>query len=344
MTAVPIAWDGRRRERGTAVISFYEGMREAMVKSAEMSERNRRRLRTAVAGLGAAGLTAGALAMSRRGIRANTMAYLRGLRRGGARAVERSSSIPAEALAQAEQVANALRERGLDPRTARIAIAGTGGTGKSTLARGLSHHLGMQTKVLDDVGMTPTGRDYVSYLKKNPIPHGYIAEQTHLLNQVDPNHFDAIIRVHKPMDQVKNQILNRGRGAAQIDLYDYDRLNKSIGTSFESALGTKFSPVSGIDIKMRPQDGFHGEQGLRSMIASRGLKAPENATREQLVYLASHGQMPIGIGILPYLRKRDIAVGAGITGVAGATGAYGMDRMNKTSSRRRRMERGTWFL
>jgi hypothetical protein len=305
------------------MVIFNEGVKDSMVKLSSLSEDRKRHLRTAAAGVGAAGLAAGLLALSRSGIRADVFSSLKGIGRGGAVAVERSSKIPVSASRQADAVAAALKAKGIDPQTARIAISGTGGTGKSTLARGLSDRLGMEVRFLDDHGSSMTGRDYVSYLKKNPIGKGTIAEQTHLLTQVDPNKFDVIIRVHKPMDKVKKQIMSRGRGAYQLDLYDYDKLNKTIATAFDSASGTAFSPVSGVDIKFKPKSGFTSNESLKKVLRQRGVSVPASSTREQLVHMVASGDRFLASGVIPYLRKDNLAKGVGFSAAAGVVGAGG---------------------
>lgn len=302
--------------------AFDIGALLTLEKCAEEDAWKRRGL-VAGAGLGAAALTAGAIALARPGLRRNISAYLRGIGRGGARGLERSNALPRSARRQAQQLADHLRAQGLDPAKARIAIAGTGGTGKSTLARGLAAELGMKTKFLDDVAHAPQGRDFTRYFRRNPVPRGYIAEQTHLLNQVDPNKFDAIIRVHRPMDTIRRQILGRGRGAAQLEIYDYDRLHESIRTAFNATSGKVHHVGQFVDVKTKPRGGFQAAKKLREEIAARGLVVPPHASREDLVYMAAHGHMPFGKSVVPYVRKTRIAGAAGLVASGGGAGAIG---------------------
>jgi hypothetical protein len=290
----------------------------------------RHRAMVAAAGLGAAGLAAATIIGARPALRKQFLAEMKALGKGGGHALERQSSLPQQAVDQARQVALTLRAQGIDPATARIAVSGTGGTGKTTLTRALSQELGMKPLMMDDVGKSMSGRDLVSWVKKNPIQRGVIAEQTHLLSQVDPDKFDAVIRIHKPMSLVKKQILDRGRGAAQLEGYDYDKLNRSISTAFENLGAEKITPVTGIDIKIKPSSGFGADQLLRAQAQAKGVKT-DGLSRHGLVLAAANGKRPVGGGVIPYFRKGRMAAGAGVVGGAGVGGAALANRIGQRS-------------
>ena len=307
--------------------SFQAGIVDGMHKVSAEDERHKQKKRkraliAAGAGLGAAALTAGILTASRPALRKNLAAYVKGLGRGGSPGLEHSSKLPQSVRQQSRDIAVYLQSKGIDPAKARIGISGTGGAGKSTLARGIADELGMRTKTLDDVARNAQGRDFTRYFKKNPVPAGYIAEQTHLLTQVDPDKFDAIIRVHKPMSTIQQQILSRGRGAAQLDVYNYEHLGESIRTAFEATRGKVKSISSNIDIKVKPDGGFRAGSELNKRVMARGLSVPSGASREDLVYAATRGHMPLGGGVVPYIRKGRIAGAVGAIGASGAGGSY----------------------
>jgi len=289
-------------------------------------------LKTIGAGLGAGALGAGAFALSRPGMRRQMLYDLKHLgAKGGGHAVERAKALPQQAIDEAKQVADFLRSKGIDPKTARIGISGTGGTGKTTLARGLSEHLGMNPLMMDDVGKSISGRDLTSYVRKNPIAPGTVAEQTHLLHQVDPDKFDAIIRVHKPMEQVKQQLLDRGRGAQQLDLYDYDRLHKTIETAFKGTAGEVHDVLPHVQIKFRPEGGFQGQQILSDMARAKGVDPTGIKRRSELAYAAAHGKKSVTPGILPYVRMGNVGAGVGITAGAGLGGGMLAHHLQKPS-------------
>lgn len=307
--------------------SFLAGAEQGIkLASAKKDKQQRRRIGIGLGvGAGAALLAAGAIAASRPALRKHIGAVYGAIGKGGGHAVERQSALPAAAVAQAKEIAEDLMRRGIDPKKARIAISGTGGTGKSTLARALSAEIGMKPLMMDDVGKSLSGRDLTKWVKKNTIGPGIIAEQTHLLNQVDPDAFDAIIRVHKPMHQVKQQILSRGRGAAQLDVYNYDKLHKAIETAFDSAKGTVHRFGDNVQMKMKPEGGFLSNDTLRQIAKNNGVNMPATASRQSLVLAASHGEKSMFSGVIPYLKKKNIFGGGAVvagTGGAAGTAAY----------------------
>lgn len=279
--------------------------------------------------LGGAALAAGGLAAARPALRAHALADLKSIGRGGAHAVDRAKELPQAVVDNARQVAEHLRSKGLDPSQARIAISGTGGTGKSSLARGLGQHLGMKPLFLDDAGKSIKGRDLTKYVRDNPIGPGTIAEQTHLLTQVDPSKFDAIIHIEKPMNKVKKQILDRGRGAGQLDLYDYDKLHKTIQTAFKTTAGEAATPVPGVHVKMRPSEGFKADEALATQLRQKG-KDPSKMSREKQVITAASGNTPLLGGVLPYVKKKNIVAAGGIVGGGGAAGGLAAQRLARS--------------
>jgi len=278
---------------------------------------------TAAGVAGGLGLAAAGVVAARPALRAHALADLKALRHGvNAHEVERAKALPPEALRQAEAVAAYLRSMGIDPAKHRVAISATGGTGKSTLAKGLAQHLGMDVLHMDDVGKSLTGRNLKKWVGQNELKPGLIAEQTHLLNQVDPDKFDAIIHLDKPMEQVKEQILNRGRGAGQLDVYNYDRLHDAIQTGFHHTAGEAHEVTPGIRVKMRPPTGFQSEALLDRSLAEKGINAT-GMTRQQKILSVTTGTHQSGAGLLPYLRTGNIAAGAGIVGAGGVAGGLG---------------------
>jgi len=287
---------------------------------------------TAMAGglMGAAAIGAGLLAKSP-AARAHLLADFSALGKGGGHAVDRAKSLPAAVMTHANAVASYLHTQGIDPKKARIAVVGTGGTGKSSLAKGLGKAFGMDVLHLDDAGRSIHGRDLAKYVRKNAIPAGVIAEQAHLLNQVDPAKFDAIIHIQKPMSDVKSQILKRGRGAMQLEVYDYDKLHRNITRAFDATAGAaqhvvkpSASSVTSIRVKIQPGSGFVADQKLNQQLRQLGVNASE-LTREQKIMSIDAGKRVTSRGVLPYLRAGRIAGAAGLVGAgttAGTVGGY----------------------
>ena len=275
----------------------------------------------------ALGATAGlgAMALRGKGTRAQFMAGLRGLGRGGAKGVEMQSmqqGLPDAVVQHAKQIADTLRQKGIDPKTARIGIGATGGTGKSTLAEALKRELGMQSVGGDGFGRYVFGRDLATHFKKNPIAPGSIVEQTHLLNQLDPDQFDAIIHLEKPIKQIEEQLLKRGRGAAQADFYNNPRIQQGIRHAFDHTEGSAHDIAEGVRLKLRPEGGFQADRHLNRALAEKGVSVPESMDRQARLQSLVSGDAVSLPGQLPLLRKGHIA-GIGAGGLVGGGMGYG---------------------
>lgn len=289
-----------------------EAFSDEFSKIAEEEGVRRNRWAAPVGALGGAALAAAGIAASRPALRAHVAAEARGLgRKGGVFAAENAAALPIQVQDHARQVAEHLWSKGIDPSKARIAIAGTGGTGKSSLARGLAERLGMNVQSLDHQGQSFTGRDLGKYVAKNPIQPGTIAEQTHLLSQVSPHQFDATIHIEKPIEEIQKQILSRGRHAGQLDLYDYPKLQNTIGQAFKGAPGEPTMVVPGIHVKTSPV-------AAGAAIPSR----KDNRKWENKVHKAVGNGRPMVGGVVPYVNKTNVGVGAGA--IAGGATAGGM--------------------
>jgi hypothetical protein len=263
-------------------------------------------------------LGGGGAALAQPGIRKALESNLRGLGKGGAIAVERNAALPQDAVNQARALAKQLRAQGVKPKDARIAIFGTGGTGKSTMGKALAGELGMSHFIMDDVGRDSIqGRNYQKYLKDNPIKPGTIAEQTHLLTQADPDQFDAVVYLRKPIEDVTKQIRKRGRGAWQTDLYNYPNIDKALAKSFETLDAPELTISPTMKAKVRAGGSYRADEALDKELASLGI-SPKDMDRENKVLSAALRERVRTRGILPYLRKGRIAglAGAGVGGAA----------------------------
>jgi hypothetical protein len=307
----------------------YRFMRQELEKLAEDVEAPRpsilRRAAPVAAGLGAGALlSAGGLIAARPALRAHFLSDIRSIGRGGGHAVERAQPIPEEARTLAKNVANKLRELGIDPKRHTVAISATGGTGKSTLAKGLHDELQLAGGIhnLDDNGRTLSGRDLSKYVRDNPVVPGGLYEQTHLTRQVDPENFDYVLHLEKPWQDIESQILNRGRGAAQIEAYDYPKLQKNIRAAFDTLGGEHHEVAPGVFLKAKPKEGWGAAERLSSELQQRGID-PTGLSREHQILSLTEGKRLTGHGMLPFLRKKRLAAGAGIVGAGAAGGAVG---------------------
>jgi len=207
---------------------------------------------------------------------------------------------PYRARVTARETARVLRARlrriGIDPQKARIAVAGAGGTGKSTLAREVAKELKLVHRDLDWEVSKPTHLFGLSRAqRKMVIPEGTVAEQIHIINNKNPDEFDAIIRVHRRPKVVEQQILQRGRGAAQMAFMDYPRLHKAIEVGFQKTRGRLTHTGPGVELKVRPPQGFQADRKLDQELHQLGIN-PEGLKRHQKILSITTGKRTRGLG------------------------------------------------
>jgi hypothetical protein len=233
-------------------------------------------------------------------------------------------TVPRSAVNKARGIGNYLREQGIDPSKARIAVVGTGGTGKSTTAKALSEEMGMKVRHLDE--HMDSGKELTTFLKSNPIERGTVAEQTHLLSKVDPDKFDVIVRLTTPMSKIKDQLMQRGRGASQWDAYDYPLLHQTISNAFNLTAGVKKKVGPGVSVKIKPSTGFRSNSMIQEAASNAGINVSGLDRHQKLTSLAANKRISAP-GLLPYVRKGPIAEALALTvggGVAGAGAGAGV--------------------
>lgn len=302
------------------------------VKKAEVATEEPSMLRriapmAAGAGVGSV-LAAGGLVAARPALRAEFISKMRALRHGklSTRSLENTSGIPDAVRQHAKAIAAQMRQQGIDPAKARVGISATGGTGKSVLGRALAEEIGMAYHAGDETvgkgGFGLHGFQLDKYFNKHPIQHGSVMEQTHLLNQLDPDQFDTIVHLEKPVDKIKEQIINRGRGAFQIEYTDYPKLQRGIRHAFDETAGQAHEVAPGVRVKFKGPEGFNAQQLLEAKARAAGIDTA-GLDREQIVHSLAKGKRSTSKGDLAYLRKGRIAGQLGAIGTAGAAGAAG---------------------
>jgi len=281
----------------------------------------------ALGGAMGAVLGLGAVAMAKPGIRKHLLNELKAMGRGGGRAAERAAGISVGAIADAKKVADQIARAGLDPAKIRIGISGTGGTGKSTLAKALAQQLGFKDAFTRKGTQVLAGKQIPGHIaaQKNLAPGIY--EQTHLLNRVNPDKFDIIIRMHKDPATIKKQIMTRGRGAAQWDLVNYPKFHRSIEEGVKNTKGKILKPAGNIDMKIKPEGGFQADKLLDTALKRQGVD-PSGLSREAKIYASMKGgkarlaDFKVEGTPLEILRKDTLGMGfAGLIG-GGAAGTF----------------------
>jgi len=252
------------------------------------------------AGIGVA-LGAALLLRSKAGLRAEVGQYFRGIGRGGSRKIEEVAAMargtPPEVAQQAKRVADMIRRSGLDPKKINIAVSGAGGTGKSTFVAALGKELNMPGVHLDRAKIDylfGKGSMLSKYLETQGhySTRGNILEQTHLMTKINPKAYDIAIHMERPTAVVRKQTLARGRGAAQLDLYNYPKVKGTIRKAFETLPGHTNKIDDVIQMKFAPRGGFH-ERRLDAAISSAGINPVVKGrpmTREQKLLSLYEGQ------------------------------------------------------
>ncbi len=235
---------------------------------------------------------------------------------------------PNEAYNRASDVAKTLKQMKFDPKRHNLAIAATGGTGKSTLAALLADKMKLQRTYRTGAKSTfsSTGRSFGSEVMKRGTKPGHVYEQTHLFNTVDPNKFDYLIKLERPTKEIYKSLKDRKRGSLQRHLSDYPRLKKAINFAFDSLEGKAISPEKGISIKKKPEGGFHQKALMDKKIIEMGGD-PEGMSREEKIYKITGGDSKAykilsKLG-LPKIAPKIFSPDANYTKMFGITGVIG---------------------
>jgi hypothetical protein len=294
-------------------------------------ERKKNLRKAALVGAGVAGGVAVA-GLSSPFVRSELRNFLR--TRGRVHSGDFSKVLPAGAKDDAKKVLKALKERGVDLGEARVAVTGAGGTGKTVLSKALAEYVprsqttsrgvhvhGNPHRALDhEIRRKPWGWDFSGYQPQK----GTISEQTHLLAQEDPDKFDILVHLEKPVKVVRDQLLGRGKGATQYLVEDYPLLQRNLRNAFEQADGEVVQVAPHIKVKLRPAGGsFMADKNLDAALKSRGLTAPSGKREDKLLTLST-GRSSVYRGIPSYFRKGPTFIAAAAGAAGGAVG-YGVN-------------------
>jgi len=210
--------------------------------------------------------------------------------------------------ATAEKIRVQLEEAGIDPAQARIAVSGAGSTGKSTVAQEIADVLGLKHRDLDwEVSPFTHLLGLARAQRKMTFAPGTVAEQIHLINNVNPDLFDAIVRVHRAPAEVAEQALKRGRGAFQLATMDYPRLHTAIEEGFKRTRGPVSRVGKGVEVKVRPPEGFQADEILDEALRRIGVD-PAGLKRHQkiLSLVTEKKHRGLGGGNLPYMKLPEL--------------------------------------
>lgn len=169
----------------------------------------------------------------------------------------------------------------------RIGIDGLPGSGKSTLAEALSIRLNMKWISLDyqlPEGGVPFDQDLAIY------------EHHRLLRTQVLDAFDAILFLDLPTKIIKEQIIARGQGALNIELFDFELMQEIGQEAFALAEGEPHQ-VPGTDLffKMKPRKGFSLEKTLAEKLITKGFVEFDKLSQEEKLFLLVKGEPRKGL-------------------------------------------------
>jgi hypothetical protein len=190
-------------------------------------------------------------------------------------------------VAAAEKAAKLIARHLSDVRPERIGVDGLPGSGKSTLARALAEQMGMEWVCLDNHMYTSAPVD----LSRT----GVIYEHHRLFRTQDLEQFDVLIYLDEPLETIERQILERGRAAAMLEVFDFARMQAVGRRAFEIPGGEVWPvPETNILLKCRPEEGFQDRKRLEDELNGIGFSHTEDLPKEALLFAATFGEAKDG--------------------------------------------------
>ena len=169
----------------------------------------------------------------------------------------------------------------------KIGIDGLPGSGKSTLANALSNRLKMEWISLD----YQLSNELYRFNKNNTI-----YEHHRLFRTQNLDAFDVIIFLDLPVDKIKEQIVDRGQGAVNVEIFDYNLMQEIGKTAFEIADGEKIRvSESHLYMKIRPEEGYNIDDNLEKMLNAADFLNTEKLTKEEKLFLVIEGKAKKGL-------------------------------------------------
>lgn len=223
-----------------------------------------------------AGAELGARLYAKPGIRAN-LKHVAGLMK--------EVEDPPESAGNAQYIREYLENNDIAPL--RIGLDGLPGSGKSTLARGLAERMDMEWVCLDH--------------QLSNEPHDFskakaIYEHHRLFRSQSLDNFDLLVYLNEPMEKIRRQILQRGRGAVLLELLDFEKMRQVGQKAFELTNGEVYRiPGTRIFLKARPAEGFCDRQRAIEELARLGFHDVNQLPKEALLFLLVDGEARSGI-------------------------------------------------
>jgi hypothetical protein len=225
-------------------------------------------------------------------------------------------SLPPQAVEAAKLIEELFDRKRLLPD--RIAIDGTPGSGKSSLARALAKRLAMRAICYDHQDLD----QHHSFMKR-----AVIYEHHRLLRTQDVDCFDVIIYIDQPVEISRNNILHRERGAYLVDIMNFDLLKRIGLKAFTLAEGSVDSIANCYArVKIKPANGYRVNENLTSELIDAGVDPDriKKLNKEQQIFRLVEGKAKKGflayVNPLAYEEEFLDALAAGLKGTSGNRG------------------------
>jgi hypothetical protein len=185
----------------------------------------------------------------------------------------------------ADWIVDFLQAKGLRPN--RIGIDGLPGSGKSTLANALSNRLKMEWISLD----YQMSNDSYSFNKNKAV-----YEHHRLFRTQELDVFDLIIFIDLPVARIKKQIIDRGQGAVNVEIFDFNLMQEIGRIAFEIADAENIRvSESHLHMKIRPAEGFNTSENLVKKLTATGFWGTEKLSKEEKLFLLIEGKEKKGL-------------------------------------------------
>lgn len=309
---------------------------------------NKRKKRIAIGagiGLGAAA----AITLARRpGLRAHLGAKFNTMfSSGNEKALAKlniKGDIPKQSVQHARRMINDLKRQGYSLKQIKkmkIGVVGSTGSGKSSLARAIEQELGVSRMSLDEfVSYVPFRSGNVDVRKairsKGGLKSGTVVEQSQLLHSGDPSQFDVIMKIERPVKDIKQGLLDRGHAAVTRDYVDLSKAQTTVNEAFGTIGGSRRRLSNGLEMVVKPKGGEHSVRMRLDRARELGLdldKFKNLSQRDQIQSLANksiQSNQSFRSHISSGAMGQDVTIGGGLALAGGATGAF-----MKESSRHR---------